>query len=78
LAVIHELTRRWIINSGVSYTTRDFKTSTDDSKIEKNIGFTHRFNQNLSMDGDLKFINRESGGSKSDETRAMIRLRSKF
>jgi hypothetical protein len=78
--VVHELTRQWILSTGISYVNREFGGNLEDDTIEGNIGFTHLINNRFAVDGDVKYISRESNQQNGDydETRAMIRLKTKF
>ena len=78
--VVHELTRQWILNSGIAYVKREYGGNIEDDAVEGNIGFIHRINKRFSVNGDVKYISRESNQQNGDydETRAMIRLRTKF
>jgi hypothetical protein len=78
--IVHELTRRWIINTGVGYMERSFSSDIEEQTWSGTVGFTHRIDENLSLDGDIKYISRESNQQNGDydETRAMIRLNTKF
>jgi len=78
--VIHELTRRWIIDGDIAYTNREFNTNGEDTTFETGVGVTHRLNKRFAINGDVKYISRESNQQNGDydETRAMVRLKTKF
>jgi uncharacterized protein (PEP-CTERM system associated) len=78
--VIHELTRRWILNASVGFTNRSFSDDGSDQTWLSGAGFTHRINERFSVGGDVKYISRESNQDNGDfdETRAMIRVNTKF
>jgi hypothetical protein len=78
--VIHELTRRWILDANLTYIDRQFSNDAEDQTVVTGAGFTHRINDRFSVLGDVKYISRESNQQNGDydETRAMIRLNTRF
>jgi hypothetical protein len=78
--VIHELTRRWIFDAGLSYTNRSFSNTVEDDTWITDAGIAHRLNDRFSVEGDVQFISRESSrlNADYDETKAMIRLNTHF
>lgn len=78
--VIHELTRRWILDASIAYADREFSNDASDQTFITGAGFTHRLNDRFSVLGDVRYISRESNQDNGDydETRAMIRLNTKF
>lgn len=78
--VIHELTRQWVFDAGVTYTEREFADGLGDETWDFRTGVSYRLNKNVSIGGSVDFITRESGrtGGDYDDTRAMIRVNTKF
>jgi len=79
-SVIHELTRQWIIRGDLVYIDRSFNENSEDQTWRGGLGFNYRMNRNLSFNGDLEYITRESNvpNGDYDEARAMLRINTKF
>ena len=78
--IIHELTRQWIFDAGISYAERSFSDTVEDDTWISGAGVTYRINDRFSVLGDVKYITRESNQQNGDydETKAMIRLNTRF
>lgn len=78
--VVHELTRQWLLNAGIDYTTTQFSNNITDTTWSGSAGFDYRMNKTFTIGGDIRYIDRESNRANGDydETRAMIRLKTNF
>lgn len=79
--IIHELTRRWILEAGADYRIRDFQnTGEEDDTLTGFLGAGFKINDRFRLGGEIRHITRNSNrpGGGFDETRALIRLRSAF
>lgn len=78
--IVHELTRQWLLNAGLNYTTTEFSNDITDTTWSGNVGFDYRMNKTFTIGGDIRYIDRESNrvNGDYDETRAMIRLKTNF
>jgi len=79
-SVVHELTRQWILRGDLVYIDRSFNENSEDQTWRGGLGFNYRMNRNLSFNGDLEYISRESNvpNGDYDEARAMLRINTKF